>query len=89
MDNDAGGGWKKGNLEVSWGAVEEASGYDIYAAPCGKKLNAKSLAKTVMGEKTSVQLAKIAGKALSDAKNYKVRIKAFQMVDGKNYCRKR
>lgn len=83
LDNDAGGGWKKGNLEVSWGAVEEASGYDIYAAPCGKKLNSKSLVKTVMGEKTSVQLAKIAGKALSDAKNYKVRIKAFQMVDGK------
>lgn len=83
LDNDAGGGWKKGNLEVSWGVVEEASGYDIYAAPCGKKLNSKSLVKTVMGEKTSVQLAKIAGKALSDAKNYKVRIKAFQMVDGK------
>ena len=83
LDNDAGGGWKKGNLEISWGTVEGASGYDIYAEPCGKKLNAKSLVKTVMGEKTSVQLAKIAGKALSDEKNYKVRIKAFRIVDGK------
>lgn len=83
LDNDAGGGWKKGNLKVSWGMVEEASGYDIYAAPCGKKLSAKSLVKTVMGEKTSVQLAKIAGKTLSDEKNYKVRIRAFRMVDGK------
>lgn len=58
-------------------------GYDIFAAPCGKKLNAKSLIKTVKGERTSAALARIAGKKITGKKSYKIKIKAYQLVNGK------
>lgn len=68
---------------MTWGSVKGASGYDIYATLCAKKLNQKALAKTVSGTKTSAQLSKIMRKAISGSKNYKVRIQAFQKVNGK------
>ena len=70
-------------LSLTWGKVEEADGYDIFAAQCGKELSAKAPAVTVKGQKTSVDLTKIAGKEISDKKTYKVRIKAYKLVDGK------
>lgn len=66
-------------FNLSWKKVSGAEGYDIFAAPYGKtKLNAKSLIKSVKGNKTSAFLAKIDGK-----KVYKVQIKAWRYVDGK------
>ena len=83
LGKKASAGWKDGKFNVTWGSVKGASGYDIYATLCTKKLNQKTLAKTVSGTKTSAQLSKIMRKAISGSKNYKVRIQAFQKVNGK------
>ena len=83
LGKKASAGWKDGKFNVTWGSVKGASGYDIYATLCTKKLNQKALAKTVSGANTSTQLSKITGKAISGSKNYKVRIQAFQKVNGK------
>lgn len=50
--------------------------WDIFAALCGKKLNQKSLIKTIKGKKSSASLAKIAGRKISGRKPYKVKIRA-------------
>lgn len=83
LDSGISAGWKGNSFGLGWQAVQGAKGYDIFAARCGKKLGRKSLVKTVKGKKTSVSLAKIAGKKLSGKKNYKVRIKAWKYVGGK------
>lgn len=58
--------------------------WDIFAALCGKKLNQKSLIKTIKGKKSSASLAKIAGRKISGRKPYKVKIRAYRFVDGRN-----
>lgn len=83
LGKKASAGWKDGKFNVTWGSVKGASGYNIYATLCTKKLNEKALAKTVSGTKTSAQLSKIMRKAISGSKNYKVRIQAFQTINGK------
>ena len=83
LDSGVSAEWKGNSFSLGWQAVQGAEGYDIFAAQCGKKLGKKSLVKTVKGNKTSVSLAKIAGKKLSGRKNYKVRIRAWKYVDGK------
>ncbi len=83
LDSGVSAGWKGNSFSLGWQAVPGAEGYDIFADQCGKKLSKKSLIKIVKGNKTSVSLAKIAGKKLSGRKNYKVRIKAWKYVDGK------
>ena len=83
LNSGVSAGWKGNSFRLGWQAVPGAEGYDIFADRCGKKLGKKSLIKTVKGNKTSVSLAKIAGKKLSGRKNYKVRIKAWKQVDGK------
>ena len=75
--------WKKDELIISWETISGADGYDIFAAKCGKKMDAKSLVKTVKGEKSSAALTKIAGKKLSGKEEYKVRIKAYKLINGK------
>ena len=70
-------------FKLSWGAVDGADGFEIYASLCGKKLNAKTLNKTVDGKKTSVTLKKISGSKVMETEEYKVQIKAFKLVDGK------
>ena len=68
---------------VTWWKAARVDGYDIFAAPCGKKLNAKSRITTVKGKKTPTSLAKTAGKKLHGKKSYKVKIKAYKLADGK------
>lgn len=59
LSEKASAGWKDGKFNVTWGSVKGASGYDIYATLCTKKLNQTALVKTVSGTKTSTQLYKI------------------------------
>lgn len=75
--------WGGNKLTFVWKAVQGAEGYDIFAAPCAKKLGSKSLVKTVKGKKTSISLTKIAGKKISQKKSYKARIKAWKHIGGK------
>ncbi|MGN0329065.1 MAG: Ig-like domain-containing protein, partial [Lachnospira sp.] len=75
--------WKGSKFVVKWGTLSDADGYDIFATRCGKKMTSKSLVKTVKGQKTSTTLAKIEGKKISGKMSYKVKIKAYKIVNGK------
>lgn len=77
--------WKKNKLTVSWGKVSAADGYDIFAAQCGKKLDTKSPIATVKGRKTSATISMIGGKKVSEKNTYKVKVKAYILIDGKKY----
>lgn len=67
-------------LKITWGKVEGADGYDIYASICGPEY--KGIEKSVKGNKTSIVLQKIAGKKIDPQKQYRVRVVAYQMIDG-------
>lgn len=67
---------------------KQEEGYDIFAAPCGKKLSAKSLIQTVKGKKTFTSLAKAAAKKMTGRKSYKIRIKAYKITGGRKVYQK-
>ena len=69
------------SLKVRWKKVDGADGYDIYAALCGDKF--EGVVKSVDGDAKSVTIKKIAGKTLKAKQSYKVKVKAYRMVDGK------
>lgn len=75
--------WKNNKITLKWETISGADGYDIFAAKCRAKMTSKSLVKTVKGEKSSAALTKIAGKKLSGKEEYKVRIKAYKLINGK------
>lgn len=75
--------WKGNALALKWTKIAGAGGYDIFAVQNGKKLNKKSLVKTVKNGKLSVSLTKIAGKKISGKKAYSVKIKVWKYVNGK------
>lgn len=76
--------WKGSSIKVTWGKVSQADGYDIFVQKCGKQFNSKSLVKSVKGASvTSATISKAAGKKLNTSGNYKVRVKAYSMVNGK------
>ena len=69
-------------INIKWGKVNEADGYDVYVTYCGKKFG--KAAKTVKkNSTTSVKITKINGKKINLKKNYKVYVAAYKMVDGK------
>lgn len=73
--------WSGSTLKVSWGKVKAADGYEVYAARCGKSMK---LVKTVKKQSTvSAKVKKISGTKLKTSANYKVRVKAYRMVNGK------
>lgn len=75
--------WKENTLVLKWIKAAGVGGYDIFAAQSGKKVNKKSLVKTVKNGKPSVSLTKIAGKKISGKKAYSVKIKAWKYAGGK------
>lgn len=75
--------WKGKALALKWTKIAGAEGYDVFAAQSGKKGSKATLTKTVENGKTSVSLAKIAGKKISGKEVYSVSIKAWKHVDGK------
>ncbi len=78
--------WMGHDFKVSWNKQSGVSEYKIYAVPCGKDMNKKSLCASVNGTKKSVVLKKIEGKKLSRSKDYKVKVKAYAKVNGKKVC---
>ena len=76
-------GWQNSALKVQWSKVEGAEGYDIYATTYGGKITAKTKVVTAATNKTSLSISKVLGKKVSSQTGYKVRVKAYRMVNGK------
>ena len=73
----------KKQINIKWGKVSNADGYDIYATYCGSKWP-KTPIKTVKKSTTlNAKIKKLNGKALVLNKNYKIRVEAYKMVNGK------
>lgn len=64
-------------INISWGKVQGAKGYDVYVQYCGKTFNAKSLNQVKNGNKTKITVKKVNGKKLNLKKNYKIYVVAY------------
>lgn len=71
------------NINITWGKVAGADGYDVYVQYCEKKFNDKSITPIKNGKTTKTKVKKVNGKALDLKKNYKVYVLAYKLVDGK------
>ena len=67
----------RNKINISWGKVQGAKGYDVYVQYCGKTFNAKSLNQVKSGSKTKITVKKVNGKKLNLKKNYKIYIVAY------------
>ena len=69
-------------INIKWGRVSEADGYDVYVAYCSKKFG--KAAKTIKkNSTTSAKITKINGKKINLKQNYKVYVAAYKITDGK------
>ena len=69
-------------INIKWGKVKEADGYDVYVAYCGKKFG-KAVKTINKNSTTSITVKKINSKKINFKKNFKVYVAAYKMVDGK------
>ena len=69
-------------INIKWGKVGEADGYDVYVAYCGKKFG-KAVKTINKNSTTSVTVKKINSKKINLKKNFKVYVAAYKMTDGK------
>lgn len=65
-------------VKLTWNKVKNADGYEVYGAVCSGDMK---LQKVVKGKKLT--LSKVSRKKLDKNKDYKFRIKAYRMIDGK------
>jgi hypothetical protein len=73
---------KNNKVQVRWTKVNEADGYDVYVHYCGSK--AKKPVKTIKKNTTTkTSVAKINGKKINQKKNFRVKVYAYKMVNGK------
>ncbi len=70
-------------INVSWGKVSGADGYNVYVQYCGKKFTSKSLNSVKSGKTTKITITKVNGKKLDLKKNFKVYVEAYKKVNGK------
>ena len=71
-------------IYIRWGQVDEADGYDVYAAYCGTDFDPKKPAKSANSMKvTSVKIRSLEGKKLDRKRNYKLYVTAYKWVKGK------
>lgn len=70
-------------INVVWGKVSGADGYDVYVQYCSKKFTKKSITAIRSGRTTKVTVKKVNGKPLDLKKNYKVYVLAYRLADGK------
>ena len=70
-------------INIAWGKVAGADGYDVYVQYCSKKFTTKSITAIKSGETTKVSVKKVNGKKLKQKKNYKVYVLAYKLVNGK------
>ncbi|MCM1499012.1 MAG: Ig-like domain-containing protein [Clostridium sp.] len=69
-------------INISWGRLSDADGYNVYVQYCGRKFNNKSLNQVVGAKNTSIKIEKVNGKKLNLKKNYKVYVEAYKLSDG-------
>lgn len=71
-------------INIKWGKVKEADGYDLYVTYCGESFAHKKPAKT-FDKNTTVKatITKINGKKINPKKNFKLYVAAYKMVEGK------
>ena len=69
-------------INIKWGKVGEADGYDVYVAYCGKKFG-KAVKTINKNSTTSITVKKINGKKINLKNNFKVYVAAYKMTDGK------
>lgn len=75
---------QKGNkIEISWGKVSGADGYDVYVQYCYKNFTAKSITPIKNGKITKVTVKKVNGRKLNLKKVYKVYVRAYQISGGR------
>ena len=70
-------------ITVSWGNVKGADGYKVYVQYCGSNFKKKVFTNVKGGNKTTASISKINKKSIKQAKNYKVYVEAYKLVDGK------
>ncbi|MDE6760664.1 MAG: Ig-like domain-containing protein, partial [Lachnospiraceae bacterium] len=70
-------------INIAWGKVSGADGYDVYVQYCGKKFTDKSITAVKSGKTTKVTVKKVNGKSLNLKKNYKIYVLAYKLVDNK------
>ena len=71
-------------INIKWGKVKEADGYDVYVTYCGMGFNKKKPNKTLKKNSlVSTTITKINGKKINLKKNYKIYVVAYRMVEGK------
>lgn len=70
-------------INVIWGAVPGADGYDVYVQYCGKKFTEKSVTAIKNAGTTKTSIRKVNRKALNLKKNYKIYVLAYKLADGK------
>ena len=70
-------------LNLAWGKVSGADGYDVYVQYCGKLFNAKSVTTIKNAKTNKIVIKKINGKSIDPKKVYKAYVVAYKMSKGK------
>lgn len=70
-------------LNIKWGKVPGAAGYDVYVQYCGKKYTANSLYEVKNGKTTKLVVKKINKKKLDLKKEYRIYVEAYRREKGK------
>ncbi|MCR5793259.1 MAG: Ig-like domain-containing protein [Lachnospiraceae bacterium] len=73
---------KGSKINIKWGQVKEADGYEVYVGYCGKAFG-KAVKVISTNKKTNVDINKLKGKKLDLTKNFKVYITAYKKDKGK------
>lgn len=68
-------------INVTWGKVSGADGYNVYATYCGTGFTKKSVTCVQSGNVTKLTIKKIGGKKLNLKKNYKIYVEAYKLVN--------
>lgn len=70
-------------IEMSWGKVPSADGYDVYVQYCSKDFDAGSITPVRNGKTTKLTVKKVNGKNLDLKKVFKVYVLAFRQEEGR------
>lgn len=68
-------------INVTWGEVKDAKGYEVYVQYCGKKFTSKSINSVNSGRVTKIVITKVNGKKLDLKKNFKVYVRAYKKLE--------
>ena len=70
-------------INIKWGRVKEADGYNVYVTYCGTNFG-KPVWIAAKNTRTKATITKIRGSKIKLTKNFKVYVEAYKKVNGKN-----